>query len=517
MSLGKQVAKGLVWTSLESFGLSGLSLLSLMVFTRCLTPAQFGVSAVALAIVQAAGVPADLLFHDVLIQRREVRPEHANAAFTVSVAAGVLACALCWACAAPIAGLAHEPQLIWVLRWMSLSLLGTGFASVLMAMQRRNLEFRAIALRSLIGRASSAIVATLLALAGTGVWSLVVQQVLLIWLGTLTLWVLTKSSDRPRFEFAWAPVRDMLGFGVVTTTAQWFSMLIPRAFTVLVGSYLGSAAAGLLSLAFRGLDMLRDLLVGAVAHLAAPVYARLRDDREALASAYSRSVQLTAVVTYPVFVGLGCCAEEVIALVFGRQWVMAAPYFVVVALLVVPFFLWLYSYQVFNALGKPGPPAVNLAIEALYVIVAMVVFGRLSVNHAVAVWASRWVLVLPIGMTMLKRVSGMGYFTQLRGAVAPAVAAAAMGLVVVLVKRALLSALPDPVKLAVIAVTGALTYAAAIALLDRALVQELIGFATRALASRRALAAAPQTATGSAATGAAAAATDSSPSTGGRH
>ena len=67
MSLKKVVAKALLWTSLESFALSGLSLISLVVFARYLSPSDFGTAALALAIVQMLGLPVEKLFHDALI------------------------------------------------------------------------------------------------------------------------------------------------------------------------------------------------------------------------------------------------------------------------------------------------------------------------------------------------------------------------------------------------------------------------------------------------------------------
>ncbi|MDB4976388.1 MAG: hypothetical protein JWN48_4729 [Myxococcaceae bacterium] len=483
MSLRKLVAKGLVWTSLESFGLSGLSLICLVVFARCLSPEEFGVAAVAIAIVQGVSVPTELLFNDVLIQRKQVDPIHINSAFTVTVLLGVVSCAGCWLLSGPIERIVGTPQVGEVLRWMSLSLLGTGFASVLTAVQRRRLEFRAIALRSLVGRAGSAVVALALALGGAGVWALVVQQVLLVWLGTATLWWLTKN-DRPRFEFAWLPTRDLLAFAWISTLYHQLGVLLPRVFMVLVGSYLGPTDAGFLSLAFRGVDMLRDLLTGAVAHLAAPVFARLRDDPAALSDGYARSIQLTALVTYPVFIGLATCAYEVVLLVFGAEWLAVTPYFSLVALLTVPHFLWLYAPAVFNTLDKPSAPLVQLVLESSYVVLGMLTFGKLSLDHALGVWASRAVVALPVGMWMLKRISGMGYGQQLTGARIPLLASLGMGSAVLAFKHLLLEWLPPTLRLAAIIAVGAAAYLGMLWWVGRDLLKEFAGFVQQSLRAR---------------------------------
>src|SRR5690606_41591840 len=47
---GQRAARSLVWTGLESFGLSGLSFLSLVVLSRFLGADEFGAAAIALGV-----------------------------------------------------------------------------------------------------------------------------------------------------------------------------------------------------------------------------------------------------------------------------------------------------------------------------------------------------------------------------------------------------------------------------------------------------------------------------------
>jgi O-antigen/teichoic acid export membrane protein len=482
VTLAKVVAKALLWTSLESFALSGLSLISLVVFARYLSAEQFGVAAVALAIVQALMLPVEMLFHDALIQRKDLQPSHVNSAFTISVIMGCTLSAACWLFGGLVERAMHEPQLGRVLQWMSLSMVGMGFGSVLVAMQRRKLEFRSLALRSLGGRAGSALIAIAVVVQGGGVWALVVQQVLLVCLGTLTLWLL--SEDRPRFGFSWHATRELLRFGWLSTLHQLMNILVPRMFMVLVGGYLGSKVVGMLSLAFRGLDMLRDLLSGALSQVAMPLFSRLQDERSALFDAYTRSVRLTTLVTYPLFVGLAICAEEVLLVVFGAQWVGSAPYFIVISLLTLPFFLRLYSGSLLNATGRPAAPVAQFAAQAVCVLLGMLLIGRYSAWLATMVWAARLLVSVPIDIWMLRRMTGMSYAQQLQGPLTPSLAAAGMACVVLLAKSLCLNALPPALRLIPIGLLGAASYAALLVLLDRDLVRQFVSFVGHSIQSR---------------------------------
>ena len=485
MSLSKTVAKSLVWTSLESFALSGLSLISLFVFARLLTARDFGVTAIALAIVQVLTVPVELLFHDALIQRQELRPAHVNSAFSVSVLLGAALCAACWLAAGGVEALLHEPGLAPVLRSMSLSLPAMGFASVVMAMQRRNMHFRSLALRSLIGRAGSAVIALGLAFWGAGLWSLVVQQVALVGLGALMLWVLATPEERPTFQFEWSATRELIGFGVASTAMQLAAMLMQRVFMVMVGGFLGSDAAGRLSIAFRGLDMLRDLLTGAVSQIAMPVFSRLSRDHQGVTRAYNRGTELTTLVTFPVFVGLAACAQEVVSLAFGAQWLSAVPYFAVVALLTLPFFARMYATAVLKALGHPLAPTVQFLVETAFVLLAMVAFGRQSLVLAMTAWVARHALGLPLDVWLLAKYGGMSVREQLRGIGAPAVACVIMGCVVVVLSHSMPGLQQPALRLIPKVAAGALTYVAALWVLDRSQLSRLAALVGQSLQARR--------------------------------
>jgi O-antigen/teichoic acid export membrane protein len=481
VSLAKAAAKALVWTSLESFALSGLSLISLVVFARYLSAPEFGLAAIALAIVQTLNLPVEMLFHDAVIQRKDLQATHINSAFTLSVALGTVLCAGCWLFGDMVGRAMGEPHLGSVLRWMSLSLIGMGFGSVLVATQRRKLEFRALALRSLGGRAGSALVAIALAVYGGGVWSLVAQQVLLVCLGTLTLWVL--SDERPRFGIAWSATRDLLRFGGLATPRHLLNTLTPRVFMVLVGGYLGSKTAGILSLAFRGLGMLQTLMAGALVQVAMPLFSRLQDDREALFAAYTRSVQLTALVTFPTFVGLALCADEVLLVVFGKQWLEAGPYFVVIALLALVFYVRLYAGPLLTAVGRPAAPNVEFVAQAVFVLVGMLIFGKYSAWAAMAVWTGRLVLSVPIDMWMVRRGAGMSYRRQLQGPLTPLLASGGMACAVLVAKNLLLDSLAPEIRLWPVALLGAAAYGSLILVIDRDLVRQFLSFLGQSIQS----------------------------------
>ena len=478
MDLRKVAARGLAWTTLESAALSGLSFLTLLVLSHYLTPKEFGVAAIALGVVQLLNVPVEVLFHDSLVRSDTATESHFHSAFSFTLIMSVVLCGACWLFSGWFARRMDMPELAVVLPWMSISLLGMAMGSILMADQRRKLQFRALALRSLIGRSIAAAVAITMAVRGFGVWALVAQQVLLVSLGSMTLWL--ASSWRPKLRFQAADVRDLLGFGLHSTLTTFLGLATQRVFLLLVGGYLGSYIVGCFSLVFRATDMLRDILSGAVSQLALPLFSRVQSDSVRLAGVYTQALRLTFFIACPVFVLLACCANDVVRLAFGEKWLEIPVYLSISAILALQFFARLYSGPMFRAVGRAELPNVALGIQIAYLVVGMTVFGKYGAAYAMILWVSRVFVTTPVDVWLLQRATGMRVAQQFAGTLEPLIASIAMAAVVILIGNWQLQGLPVVSRLSIEIVIAVACYLCCMLLMERALTRQLFSFLRQA-------------------------------------
>jgi PST family polysaccharide transporter len=480
---GNRAARSLVWTALESFGLSGLSFVSLVVLSRFLSAEEFGAAAIALGVVQILNLFVEITFHDALVQRREVEERHFDTAFTTNVAVGAALSAACFLGAGPFAALIGEPEVAPLLGPMSLSLPAMGFAASLIARQRREMEFRPLAIRSLAGRAGGAVLAISAAVAGAGADALVVQQVASVALASAVLWLFARR--RPRLRFSREAFGALIGFGVRTASVNLVFFSIQRLFVIGVGSQLGLGAAGYVTLAFRCVDMLRDLVAGAILQLSLPVFSRLQDDRAALERHFAAAVEIGAAAMFPVFIGLAVTAPEVVALLFGAKWAPAAPYVALLAVLAVQYSARMFSTPLVSALGRPHYSLVSGLVQLLFIVAGLALVGWRSADWAMAVWTLRLLVSTPLDMAMLKRASGIGQWRQIRGAVPVLAIALAMAAVVLAVKLVALD-LPVALRLPAMVAAGVASYALLLWSFRRALVERTIGLALASLRSKTA-------------------------------
>ena len=483
-SLRQSVARSLVWTLLESGGLSSVSLLTLIAFAWLLSPSEVGLGTIALGMVQILIVPIETLFQDALIQRSDVEEAHFDTAFTVTLALGLVMTFAGWACSGVLARFVGLPGIAPIFTLMNLSLIPMSFATVAAARQRRDLEFRSLAVRSLIGRFGGAAIGIAVALCGGGVWALAAQQLALVTLAAATLWVM--AANRPRLGFSARHFRDLIGFGLRSMAVMLANIADRRVYMLLVGAWLGASSAGYMNIAFRVIDTLRDVIAGAVVQLALPLFGRFQGSAVALRSSYAEATDLTCLVGFPMFAGLSVCAPEVVSLLFGPQWEQATPYVMLFGLLTLPYFVTLYVMPCMAACGRPLAALPALLTTLTFVTVGMATVGRMSLALAAGVWAARLLVSAPIDAVLLRRVSGIPFRTQAVAAGFPLLGALAIVASVSVERLYLPSGLPVSMRLVALAGLGAVVYGGLMLLLNRPTVMRLLTFVRLAVGRSRA-------------------------------
>ena len=466
----------------ENGGLAVISFVSLIVYMRLLTAADFGLFSAALALVELLGVLVTMLFHNALVQRFGVTEQHFNTAFTATMALSLLMALGCWAIAPIFATSMHQAVAARVLTWMGLVFPCSAVSATLVARQRRLFDFRALALRSLAGRTVGGGIGIVSAFMGAGLWSLVLQQVLIAAIGSLVLWV--TADKTPRLQFRYSEFKQMIGFGALSVSGLLLSSSIRRVFTILASSILGVELAGYLNLSFRVVDVFWAIAATAVGQVALPLLAGLQLEPDRLKRAYQAATQFSCLALYPCFVGLGAVAPEVVEVLFGHRWQPSSPYVTVLGFLVLLQVPRLVFTPLLTALGRPRDLLVGLLAELLFMLGVTWSIGMPSLPWAIGLWvASESVLVL-VSSGVLRRATGYSVLEQFGGVLNPLLASLLMAAVIIETRSYLSADLGPLLRLTVLVPLGALVFGLAIFLLDRRLVKAFLEFARSAFESK---------------------------------
>lgn len=469
-----RTANSLLWSAVENGSLAIISFGSLIVFSRLLSASDFGLFSVVSAIAELLGMVVTMLFHDALVQRVEVNDYHFDTAFTVGCVMSLVMSAACWGFAVPFEHLVHMPGAGKVLGCMGFVFPCLAVSATIVARQRREFGFKALAIRSLAGRVLGGVIGIAAALWGAGVWSLVFQQVITALIGSLALWL---TCDRlPRFRFRFVEFRQLLTFGIFAVGGLFLSFSIKRLFTIFAGLFLGVATAGYLNLGFRVVDVFWSISATAVGQVSLPMLAGLQTDSIRLKRAYRRSVEYACLLLYPCFVGIAVTAPELVAIIFGKHWAPVVPCVAALAVLVLVQAPRLFTTPVLTAVGRPRDPMFAVAIELVFMLTMIGVFGLHSLMWATALWIASECMQVPVSTWILRRATGFSLADQFGGAVTPLLASMAMACVVLAVRKLLPPDLAVELRLAMLILAGVAAYLLSLVLLNRRLIPNFFDF-----------------------------------------
>ncbi|MFK3984942.1 lipopolysaccharide biosynthesis protein [Micromonospora sp. NPDC050397] len=313
-----RVRSAIGWSYLLTAGRVGSSVIVTFLLAKLLGPNEFGLVAMATVFILIAQTIIQQGLVSAIVQRDNLTPEHLDAAFGVTLLGGLGVGALT-ALASPLWSLVNgRPDgLTEVCLALSPLVLLQGLAIVPEAVLRRELQFRSVAIRTLLAAAISGVVGISLALAGAGIWALVAQQLTTSVVSLIVLWVVCpwRPSRRPRL----GAIRDLWAFSAHSANAGLGLMLSSKADVIFTGIFFGPAATGIYRLASRLPDMLVDVTVRSLQQVALPSLSRLQEERRAFAVHLTKLQHLGAIAGLPVLGVLAATAHPLVGFL-GDDW-----------------------------------------------------------------------------------------------------------------------------------------------------------------------------------------------------
>jgi len=180
-SLRRRAAKGIFWVTVARVLARALSFLTTLILARLLVPHDFGLVWVADLAVNAFLLLQELGLGAALIYRRDRIEEAANTAFFIMVGGSLFLYLIALLTAPYMAAVFSRdpntiPQIIPILRILSLTLVISALGRVPHALLAKELDFRRKIMPRLLGGLVGAGVSITLALSGFGVTAIVVGR-----------------------------------------------------------------------------------------------------------------------------------------------------------------------------------------------------------------------------------------------------------------------------------------------------------------------------------------------------
>lgn len=470
-SLRNQVRSAVIWRSGTQILGQIITWASTFLVIRILSPSDYGLFAMTQVVLVLLNMLNGYGLASALIQRRDADAHAQRQLFGMLILLN-LVLALAQVALAPLAAAYYrQPIVTDLLRVQAVLYLATPFIALPYALLARAMDFRKQAQVNLVSALAGAGAALAGALAGMGVWTLVLAPIALFGTRAIGMTWAARSLMRPSFDFRGAG--DMLRFGGIMATGQIFWFLQSQADVFIAGRMFDPHLLGIYTTSLFLAQIFVAKFVPPLNEVAFSAYARIQQDRAAVGAAFTKAARLVMVVAMPFYLGLAATAEPLVLTVLGAKWHEAVPVVRILALAMPFMTLQILFAPASDACGRPGISARNGAIGAVLMPVAFLIGIQWGLVGLTLAWLAAYPLYLML--TAWRSLNAIGATARaLLVAVTPPVAAAiAMGLVVAVAARALPPMAP-PLELALLVAIGGAAYAASMLLFARATVDEVV-------------------------------------------
>lgn len=419
-SLTSRTVHGLKWSYLSTLIVMALQIAVTAVLARLVTPAEYGLVAMAAVFLRFGQYFAQLGVGQALVQKRELSVVDMRTAFTSSLLIGAAFAAL-FAALAPLAGalFPDASAVVDVTRVMALTFLISGLTAATQGLLRRRFVFRAIALVEICSfLVGYALVSISLAIAGFGVWSLVAGSLAQGMLTALSYAALCRADlgfglNGPSFKalYSFGGRVSLIGFG---------EFIAANLDTLWAGHVLGSQPTGLYTRATNLATVPLQQVTVTLSRVLLPAFSQIQSDVGRLRKTYLATITVVAALVFPTAWGLAGAANEVIAVLLGAQWGAAAPVLAILAL-AAPFPLLTHfaaviceataalNIKIIITLTRIAGLAVLLVLLSPHGIVGIAIaFGLVQVvTHGAYILVMRRLLALPLAKQAPSYVPGL--------------------------------------------------------------------------------------------------------------
>ncbi len=426
--------KGAGWLIVSRFLGRIIDFFTLLFLARILTPADFGLAALAMSLVVVVDTVLEVPVTQALVRLNIIDKSHLDTGFTLSVMRSGLIAIIVMTAAWPFSMFNHNPQLIPLIAMLALGPIVKGFYSPAMVHFARNMGFQQTFLMEFCGKLCAFVVAIITVFSGGAYWAIAANFV-------------TNSIAAVAMSYVLAPYRPALslarlsnfaGFVGWFSSAQLVAALNWQFDRVLIGAATDSTTLGRYAVASDVAVVPTQSLIGPALQPVMAAFSQINSDPERMRLAFLKAARFAMLISVPACIGISLTADLVTDLLLGEKWKDAAPLLSMLSLAVlpIPYFQTLYSASI--ALDRPHIlfrlNAIDLSFRIVLISIGFYFFSTGGASVARVVLSA---IMFAFYLSDVRRLLELGIWTQLKNIWKIALAAIVMAVWVLMLREEL--------------------------------------------------------------------------------
>lgn len=426
-----KISTAVVWKLLERFGVQGSQFVLQIILARILDPDHYGVLSLMVIFTTLANVFIQTGFNTALIRTKDVTEEDYSSVFWVTLGiAGVLYGVIFLG--APVIGSFYKmPDIVAPLRILALMLFPGALNSVQLAKVSREMDFRKVFLSNLSGILLAGIAGIAIALMGGGLWALVVQTMLNVFVVCVVMSF--TSGLRLRFVCNYRRVKILFAFGWKLLVSGLLDTLYQDLRSLVIGKKYDSGTLGYYNRGKNFPQFIITAVNGTVQSVMLPAMSAQQDDQGQVKTLTRNSIMISAYILFPLMAGLAGVAISLVELLLTEKWLPCVPYMQIYCFTLAFYPVHSCNLQAINAMGRSDIflklEIIKKSIGISALVIAVFCFDSpiaIAMTGAFTTLTSSFINAYPN-----KKLIGYSYFEQMKD-ILPSFIAAVVMLVAVL-------------------------------------------------------------------------------------
>ncbi len=365
--LKNKTISALIYSLGGLFTRGGLEFIFGIILARLLLPKDYGLLGMIMIFIAISQIFIDSGMTAALIREKEVSNEDYSTVFYYNLLVSLLTYYLLFVSAGAISTFFREPKLVLIVRVAGLNLIIGAFGLIQRTILVRNLDFKTQTIVEVIASVLSGVLAIFAALHNYGVWALVVKLLSMQFFTSLLFMLHNKWI--PLLAFNMISFKRFFGFGCKLLLTGILATIYQNVYNIIIGKSYSQAQLGYYTKSVQFRDLAANSLTLSVEKVSYPVLSKLQADGNRLKSGFSKIINMSSFVNFPIMIGMASTARPLISVLFGPNWIEMVPYFQLLCLSGTTF---PHRALNLNILKVKGRSDIFLGLDILKMVVGLV-------------------------------------------------------------------------------------------------------------------------------------------------
>ena len=381
------VIKSIIWKLFEKSSVQGIQFIVTIILARLLSPVEFGLITLITIFITISNVIIEGGLSSALIQKKEPNNEDFSTILWVNIIVSTILYILLFITSPIIASFYNEPQLVKIIRVLSLTLFFHALNAVQMAYVAKNMLFKKLFVVSFTSSICAGVLGIALALLQCGVWALVVYNTSMSLFTTLVLWSVVKW--RPRLVFDMLSFKKLIDYGWKVFVTNFIITLFVNIRSLIIGKMYTTSALAVFDRGRQFPSLIVDNVNASIQAVMLPTFSNVQDDKQRVKTILRRSIKTSSLIITPFMVLLFVMAKPLVLLLLTEKWIEVIPFVRIFCLAYIIYPVQITNMEVTKALGYSDTllklEILKKAFEILILVISLF-YGVYAIAWGVVVY-----------------------------------------------------------------------------------------------------------------------------------